>query len=81
MIGLPPFDEESYSEANGFDIDSEPKPTGEHTISNVNPSASNAHSRMLCSIDAVAGMCMYALLTIICIHKCAYKSIRICLYI
>lgn len=53
LSGNPIFDEDSYNEANGFDIDNEPKPTGEHIITNINPSTNNGHSRMLCTVDAV----------------------------
>ena len=53
LNGNPLFDEDSYNEANGFDIDNEPKPTGEHIITNINPSTNNGHSRMLCTVDAV----------------------------
>ena len=48
------FDDDGFNEANGFDIDNEPKPTGEHTIGNINPSTINGHSRMHCTIDAVS---------------------------
>lgn len=48
------FDDDVFNEANGFDIDNEPKPTGEHTIGNINPSTINGHSRMHCTIDAVS---------------------------
>lgn len=53
MGGNPAFDEEAFNDVNGFDIDNEPKPTGEHIITNINPSTNNGHSRMLCTIDAV----------------------------
>ena len=52
MTGLSAFDDDAFNE-NNFDIDNEPKPTGEHTISNINPSTNNGHSRMICTIDSV----------------------------
>lgn len=51
--GNPAFDDEASNDVNGFDIDNEPKPTGEHVITNINPSTNNGHSRLLCTIDAV----------------------------
>jgi hypothetical protein len=51
--GHQPFDDENFTDVNSFDIDNEPKPTGDHFISNINPSSYNGHSRMLCTIDAV----------------------------
>jgi hypothetical protein len=48
------FDDDGFNEANGFDIDNEPKPTGEHIIGNINPSTINGHSRMHCTIDSVS---------------------------
>lgn len=50
--GLPAFDDDVFGE-NSFDIDNEPKPTGEHTISSINPSTNNGHSRLLLTIDSV----------------------------
>ena len=52
MNGMPSFDDDAFGE-NNFDVDNEPKPTGEHTVSGINPSTNNGHSRLLLNIDSV----------------------------
>ena len=48
------FDDEAFNEQNGLEVDNEPKPTGEHTLSNINPSSTLGQSRIFCNIDAIA---------------------------
>ena len=53
ISGNTSFEDDNFNDANNFDIDNEPKPTGDHMITNINPSTNNGHSRMLCTIDTV----------------------------
>lgn len=53
ISGVASFEDDNFNDTNNFDIDNEPKPTGEHMITNINPSTNNGHSRMLCTIDTV----------------------------
>jgi hypothetical protein len=53
ISGNTSFEDENFNDSNNFDIDNEPKPTGEHMVTNINPSTNNGHSRMLCTIDTV----------------------------
>ena len=48
------FDDDAFNELNGLDVDNEPKPTGDHTISNINPSSNLGHSRIFFNIDVTA---------------------------